>query len=263
MHRFFVPPELPLQPGSTLDLPDTVAHQVRDVLRLQQGEHLVLLDNSGDEALCSVMNLSRSRVEVQVEQRSPGKTGSTVKVILCQGLLKSSGRFELILEKGTELGVTTFVPTICQRSTAGLGEVGSSKLKRWQRIVQEAAEQCGRARIPGLAPVRPFARVFDELPEGALVLMPWEEEKAHHLRTTLKAARTAYTEAPAVEPLTVVVFIGPEGGLTVDEARIAREHGAQVVSLGPRILRAETAAITAVANIMYELECIGVERGLH
>lgn len=249
MHRFFISPSPSLQPGETLTLPDKLAHQVRDVLRLAVGEALILLDNSGDEVVCTVATSSRAGVAVQIQERRPGQRESAVQIILCQGMLKSA-RFEWILEKGTELGVTAFVPTLCRRSMAGLEDTGPSKLQRWQRIIQEATEQCGRSRIPTLSPIRPLLHALNNVPPGALALMPWEEEQAASLRAALHTAR----QEQAAQPQTVVLFIGPEGGLMAEEVKIALQHGVQSVSLGPRILRAETAAISAIANIMYELE---------
>ncbi|GHO94271.1 ribosomal RNA small subunit methyltransferase E [Reticulibacter mediterranei] len=245
MHRFFIPPSHSLQPSETLTLPDKLAHQVRDVLRLAIGEALILLDNSGDEIICSVMKSSRAGVEVTIQERRAGQRESAVQIILCQGLLKSA-RFELILEKGTELGVTAFVPTLCRRSMAGLEDAGPSKLQRWQRILQEATEQCGRSRVPTLSPIRPLMHTLNDIPSDALALMPWEEEHGVNLRTTLQE------QSP--KPQTIVLFIGPEGGLMAEEVALAKRHGVQSVSLGPRILRAETAAIAAIANVMYELE---------
>ena len=160
MHRFFLgdpgdggtgrPQGSPLHhalPGTKITLPEKLAHQIRDVLHLVIGEQLVLLDYSGDEFLCSVTKSSKASVEVEVTERRAGKSESSVRVILCQGLLKSA-RFEWILEKGTELGVAAFAPIVCRRSMSGLEETGTSKLQRWQRILQEAAVQCGRSRLP-------------------------------------------------------------------------------------------------------------------
>ena len=237
-----------MQIGETLTLPDKLAHQVRDVLRLAVGETLILLDNSGDEAICTVARSSRAGVEVQLQERRPGSRESPVQIILCQGLLKSA-RFEWILEKGTELGVTTFVPTLCRRSMSGLEEAGPSKVQRWQRIIQEATEQCGRSRIPTLSPIRPLMHALNDIPSGALALIPWEEEQAVSLRSALHTANLS-------SPPTVVLFIGPEGGLMAEEVALAQRHGVQSVTLGRRILRAETAAIAVVANVMYELEAM-------
>ncbi len=258
MHRFFVARALlansPLTTqvgnvaraeGPTVALPEQLAHQVRDVLHLGAGERLLLLDNSGDEVLAAISKSNRAGVEVQLLQRRSGKRESSVRIILCQGLLKSA-RFEWILEKGTELGVAAFAPILCHRSMAGLEEVGPAKLQRWQRILQEAAEQCGRARLPELLPIRPLLHALNDIPQGALALMPWEEEPACSLHGALETVTRG-------GPVTVVLFIGPEGGLTAEEVQLAQRHGVQVVTLGARILRAETAALAAVANTMFAL----------
>src|SRR6266581_2313085 len=107
MHRFFVPPELLKTTSIEVPLPKELAHQVRDVIRLGIGEHLVLLDNSGDEVLAIVVKITKTGVEVQLLERRPGKSEPAVHIELCQGMLKST-RFEWILEKGTELGVSVF-----------------------------------------------------------------------------------------------------------------------------------------------------------
>lgn len=253
MHRFFLSNESGAQSGMPLAgvvaLPEKVAHQVRDVLHLAVGEQLVLLDNSGDEFVGVIASSGRKAVEVEVIERKAGKPEPRVQLTLCQGVLKSA-RFEWILEKGTELGVSVFAPTLCHRSMAGLEEAGPAKLQRWQRIVQEAAEQSERARLPELRPMRPLSHVLTDMPAGALVLMPWEEEQRQSLRDVLQQA--AATRA-GQQAISVVLFIGPEGGLLSEEVQLAQRHGAHVVTLGPRILRAETAAIAAIANVMYAL----------
>src|SRR2546428_1143200 len=176
MHRFFVAPALLAHPATTgnplITLPDRLAHQVRDVLRLGIGEQLVLLDNSGNEVLASVTKSNRASVEVQVLDRRAGKSESPVRIILCQGLLKSA-RFEWVLEKGTELGVAAFAPILCRRSMAGLEDNSPSRLQRWQRLIQEAAEQCGRSRLPELWPIRPLIHALNDIPPNALSLMLW------------------------------------------------------------------------------------------
>ncbi len=262
-------PDLP----QNILLPKGLAHQVRDVLRLNIGEHMLLLDNSGDEILATVARTSKTSVEVHLLERRPGKSEPAVRIILCQGLLKSA-RFEWILEKGTELGVSTFAPILCRRSIAGLEDAGPAKIQRWQRIIQEAAEQSGRSRLPELLPIRPLNHALNDIPPGALAIMPWEEEHSLTLHdvlnapgnvgATLAVARPApahptlaqSTSAPSTftHPPTIILFIGPEGGLVPEEVALAQQHGVQVVSLGSRILRAETAALAAVANVIYELE---------
>ncbi len=328
MHRFFVAPELLTDPGlapargtlsggqvtttfssqeqagnvvaplagarpggagsNLVPLPKEIAHQVRDVLHLNVGEHLILLDNSGDEVVAAVARSSKAGVEVHLLERRPGKREPGVRIVLCQGLLKSA-RFEWVLEKGTELGVSVFAPILCRRSMAGLEDAGPSKQQRWQRIIQEAAEQSGRSRLPELLPIRPLMHALNDIPPGALAIMPWEEEHNRTLYDILNSAASithvgagevlsgegtlaspsaevlsgegtlaspSAVESPTHPSPTVVLFIGPEGGLMAEEVALAQRHGVQVVSLGSRILRSETAALAAVASVMYEYESV-------
>src|SRR5712692_8422534 len=260
MHRFFVAPELVRQLHADITLPRELAHQLRDVLHLQVGEQIILLDNSGDEILATIASVSKSAVGVRLVERRAGRSESPVRIILCQGLLKSA-RFEWILEKGTESGVEVFAPTLCRRSMAGLEDTGRARIQRWQRIIREGAEQSGRSRLPELLPVRPLLHALNDLPQNALTIMPWEEERNLHLRHVLNtvidrrdAAPSTTAAGAASPPVTVVLFIGSEGGFMAEEVRLAQRYGVQVVTLGSRILRAETAALAAIANIMYELE---------
>ena len=274
MHRFFVSPELLQETNIEVPLPKELAHQVRDVIRLDIGEQLLLLDNSGDEILATVAKTNKTSVEVHLLERRPGRSEPAVRIILCQGLLKST-RFEWILEKGTELGVSVFSPIICRRSMAGLEGTGSSKIQRWQRIIQEAAEQSGRSRLPELLPIRPLVDALNDISQETLAIMPWEEEHSLTLHDALNSSirstenvgatlAVARSKAPETTsnlstrtlqtPSTIVLFIGPEGGLMAEEVALAQRHGVQVVTLGARILRAETAAIATVANVMYECE---------
>src|SRR5258708_15978829 len=175
MHRFFVEAELVKKSDIDIAVPKELAHQVRDVLRLNTGEHLLLLDNSGDEVLAAVAKISKAGVEVRLLERRPGKREAGVHIILCQGLLKSAP-FQPGLEKGTELGVSVFAPILCRRSMAGLEDAGPSKQQRWRRIIQEAAEQSGRSRLAELLPISPLMHALNDIPAGALAIMPWEEE---------------------------------------------------------------------------------------
>ena len=260
MHRFFIETDsYRLFPGELLLLPDKLAHQVRDVLHLAVGERLVLLDNSGDEIHCTVKNSSKAGVQVLVVERQAGKSESPVRIILCAGLLKSA-RFEWILEKGTELGVSTFVPILCRRSMAGLQDAGHAKVQRWQRILAEATEQCGRARRPELLPIRPLTQALSAIPAEAIALMLWEEEQTQSLHDVLRNVSLQEDQnqqqiyGANQQAQTVVLFIGPEGGLLKEEVQLAQQYGVHSVTVGTRVLRAETAALVAVANVMYELE---------
>lgn len=253
MHRFFIAPDLVTEMDVSLALPGELAHQVRDVLHLNPGEQLILLDNRGDEILAVVESSGRAGVGVRLLERHTGQAPLPVRLVLCQALLKSA-RFEWILEKGTELGVTAFAPIFYQRSTAGLAEVGQAKIRRWQRIIQEATEQCGRAILPELLPIRPLATALAEMPSNALAIMPWEETGAegYTLHEVLEERDLSSTEVTG--PRTILLFIGPEGGLTSAEIELARRYGTHIITLGPRILRSETAALASIANVLFALK---------
>jgi 16S rRNA (uracil1498-N3)-methyltransferase len=155
-----------------------------------------------------------------------------------------------------------FSPIICRRSMSGLESAGSSKIQRWQHIIQEAAEQSGRTKLPKLLPIRSFVDALSDISQNTLAIMPWEEEHSQTLHDVLNSTYRSPEDVEATltvarssqTPPTIVIFIGPEGGLTAEEVALAQSHDVQIVTLGARILRAETAAIATVANVMYECE---------
>jgi 16S rRNA (uracil1498-N3)-methyltransferase len=249
MHRFFVEPELVAAEHVTLPAP--LAHQVRDVLRLRRGEQIVLLDNRGGEFITELREVSRRAVCGVVVARRMGAAEPRVALVVYQGLLKAA-KFEWILQKGTEMGVQAFVPVHCQRSVAGPADADASKIQRWKRILREAAEQCGRAAVPELLAPRTLATALAEQSEATLTLFAWEGERETTLRDALTVAHQGL-----FRPAHVALFIGPEGGFSAEEAQLAVQHGAQIVTLGQRILRAETAALAAAAIILYEFAELG------
>ncbi|HEX6799563.1 MAG TPA: 16S rRNA (uracil(1498)-N(3))-methyltransferase [Ktedonobacterales bacterium] len=242
----FIADELPLASGAVLDLPNAIAHQARDVLRLGIGDTLALLDGRGSEYPAEIVALERRRVAVRLGERIAvaGATEPPVRVVLCQGMLKAA-KYETIVQKGTELGVTAFVPLLTERAVAATEEASAGKWARWRKIAAEAVEQCGGSRLPALEAPRPLMHALAEMPAGAVALIPWEGEHATPLRPTLEqaiAAAGGIAHVPEVR-----LFIGPEGGFSAGEIALAQRHGAIPVTLGPRILRAETAALVAAA----------------
>lgn len=231
-----------LLPGAELALPDEIAHQARDVLRLRPGDALRLLDGAGGEYLATITEVSRRVVTTRIGEREDGPPPLPVRLTLCLGLLKAA-RFEWALQKGTELGVAAFQPLLTARAVAATEEFGAAKRHRYERIIAEALEQCGGAWLPDLAAPRSLAEALTLAPADAIRLIPWEEAAAAPLSATL-AAEAARRTTPAP---TVWLFIGPEGGFTPAEVAAAQATGALAVTLGPRILRAETAAIVAAA----------------
>jgi 16S rRNA (uracil1498-N3)-methyltransferase len=170
-------------------------------------------------------------------------------------MLKAA-KFEWVLQKATELGVAAIQPLLTERAVAAAEMTGEAKQRRWQRILAEAVEQCGADRLPELLPPSPLMYALERIPTGAIALFPWEEAEATPLRAALTHAIVA---AGGPESVTEVrIFIGPEGGFSLGEATLATRHGALLVTLGPRILRAETAALVAAT---LALETLGALDG--
>ena len=248
MHRFFVPPES--IEGDSVRLDGAVAHQLVNVLRARPGDRVLVLDGSGWEHTVTLEQISSREVRGRVTERVLSVGEPEVEITLYQAVLKAD-RFEFVLQRGTELGVATFVPVFCDRSipTDRGGGWPGKRLQRWERIVSEAAEQSHRGKVPALGAPVDFSSACDAA-EG-LALIPWEEERETGLRATLSSWRQDDRGR------TVSLFIGPGGGFTAQEIESARERGVVPVTLGRRIFRAETAAITVVAAIMYEFGELG------
>jgi 16S rRNA (uracil1498-N3)-methyltransferase len=246
MHRFFVPPEWINGPQVTLS--EDIARQIRHVLRMGAGDRVIVLDDSGWEREVELSHVGQNVAMGYVVAERLAAGEPRTRISLYQGVLKAQ-KLEWVLQKGTELGLVEFIPLVCERSVVGDLEDVDRKLGRWQRIIREAAEQSRRGRQPVLRPAMLFTQACQRaLRSGGLALVPWEEEKA----AGLKAALNAESDG-GKRPFSLSLFIGPEGGLTLDEIKVARSYHVQPVSLGPRILRAETAGLVAAAAILYEL----------
>jgi len=253
MHRFFLPQDS--FSGSTVIIPPKLVHQLRNVLRLSPGDCIVALDNGGWEYEVELRRAARGGLEGAVLSRAPATGEPGTRITLYQALLKGT-KFELVLQKCTEIGVAAFAPIVCERCVAG--EPTASRAGRWQKIIAEAAEQSGRGRLPALRNVESFR----EACEGATgtSLLPWEGERSAAIRSRLK--KTGRTDDGAQ----VNIFIGPEGGFTVEEVKFAEGCGIVPVSLGRRILRAETAGLVAASVVLYEfgdMDCAGRGPGSH
>lgn len=237
MHRFFVSPAA-LQ-NDILTFPPSQARQIREVLHLRAGEEVIALDNSGREYRVVLGKIAREEVSGKVLESYPSRGEPHTRVILVQGLLKSD-KFEWVLQKGTELGITEFVPMLTARVVAD--SVSGKKMERWRQIVREAAEQSGRGKLPQIRALLTFEEAISSVTSaGGLMLIPWEQERTLDLRAVL--------DADVRDP--IYLFIGPEGGFTEDEIDRARQAKARVVTLGPRILRAETAGLVAASAIFF------------
>jgi len=252
VHRFFVPTGS-LDRG-VAELDGALSHQIADVLRLRQGDSILLLDNSGWEYETTLTGMSPGRTVGTVRSKRLAATEPRVKITLYHGLIRAQS-FEFVLQKCTEVGVVAFVPMVCERSSVGqLDEIGQEKWGRWQRIVTEAAEQSHRAKLPVLQPAAFFAYACENA--RGTSLLAYEDENDQGLCELLQhvgASAKLGSGSVAARPFAINLLIGPEGGFSKREVDMARGYGLHVFGLGPRILRSETAAIVAVSLVLYEL----------
>ncbi|MCB0063704.1 MAG: 16S rRNA (uracil(1498)-N(3))-methyltransferase [Caldilineaceae bacterium] len=232
-----------------------LVHQLRKVLRLTTGTLITVLDNQGNEFDVRIVDLQAKSALGEVLTTRINVAEPTAQLTLYQCSLKAD-KFEWILQKGTELGVSCFVPVISTRSVVRPAAALLKKYDRWHAIIREAAEQCGRGRIPMLLDPLDWDAAITHA-EGARYL-PWEAEttSAPSLYAVLTAAISSSPASAAAQRRPCALLIGPEGGLTTTEVHKAQVAGWQTVSLGARILRAETAALAATTVIMATTENI-------
>ncbi len=234
MHRFFVPPaDLA---GATVTLSGEPLHHLATVLRLGAGAEVLLLDGQGQVCRCRIERLDRRTAAATVLERWSEREG-VLPLRLLQGVPKGE-RMELVLQKGTELGISAFTPVVTSRSIGRVDAEREEKRQlRWQRIISEAARQSRRPLLPHIGPSLTLAEALAATSE-TLRLILWEGE-----------SRPLAEVLPLQAPASVALLVGPEGGFSSDEAALAGRHGFVAVGLGPRILRSETAGF-AVAAIL-------------
>jgi 16S rRNA (uracil1498-N3)-methyltransferase len=266
-YRFFV--DADALHGRELVVEDAeLAHQLGAVLRLRPGERMLLLDNSGWQYVVELNSLAGDRVTGTVERKELAGGEPRTKLTLYVALLRPE-RFEWVLQKGTELGVSSFVPVICERSTiADADELSERKLERWRRIVREAAEQSRRGKLPRLAPALFFPAACEQAARRSQALLLWEGAGVSALRRVLRelgsstaAGELKFEGRPSsirdprssAHTFSIALFSGPEGGFSVGEFETASRYGIIPVTLGPRTLRAETAPLVAASAILYEM----------
>ncbi len=246
MQRFFVTKSG--FEGDLVRLSAEQAHQVCHVLRLKAGDGIVVLDNAGNEYEVELTASGKREAVGRIVARRQATGEPTVQITLFQGLL-ARDKFEWVLQKGTEVGVSRFVPVQTERTLLRARQIDPKKLDRWQRIVTEAAEQSHRGRVPQIEPAIAFAQALSRLGEFDRALIAATSGQAKTLSEALAASG---------RPLaSVAVLIGPEGGFSDEETAQAHESGVIPVSLGPRILRTETAAIIAPALVLFALGQMG------
>lgn len=237
MHRIFVNPrEIK---DSFAKINSFEANHIKNVLRLKIGDEIFLFDGEGKEYRGKIVSTKPKEVIVKIEAEIEGKNReSPFKITLFQSLLKKD-KFEWIIEKVTELGIEKIYPIISSRTIPQKIDF-KNKMLRWERILKASSSQCGRNKIPRIGELRTFSDSLKNLADFDLALILWER-------------------AEGVSPLiferrginSCAFFVGPEGGFTEKEIEEGKRAGAKIVSLGSRILKSETAAITFCAILQY------------
>lgn len=227
------------------------------VLRLAAGEHIAVIDADQDYFECEIVDFTDELPLVSIARHAEADEAGP-QVILLQGLAKGD-KMETVIRHATEVGVAAFVPLSCKRSVVKLdGKKAAAKTERWRAIAKSAAMQSGQARIPEVSEPASVREAASMLAEATAVLVCWEEApQSASLHEAVQGALAA-TRTPAADAR-VAVVVGPEGGLSEEEVRalLASNPRACLVTLGPSILRTETAGIVAPALVLYELGGMG------
>jgi len=233
MPRFYCPS--PLLPASTVDLPETVAHHLH-VVRQQPGDELVLFNGEGGQVRARLLEVGKRRASAEVLAHEALDAELPFRVTLAQGLPEGS-KMDWIVEKAVELGVSAIQPLAARRSVVKLaGERADKRLAHWQAVVVSASEQCGRNRLADVAPLQEFNRFITQPGGDAVRIL---------LSPRADASLAQWTRATA--PCEVCLLVGPEGGFSAEEEDAAIAAGALPLSMGPRVLRTETAGLAALA----------------
>ncbi len=234
MPRFYCPQALDI--GAAFALPEHVAHHLQ-VLRIAMGEHITLFNGEGGEYTATVSAIEKKRISVEIKIFSPRDAELPYAITLAQALPEAS-KMDWIIEKAVELGAAGIQPLAAQRCVVKLSaERAVKRQAHWQGIIVAASEQSGRNRLAHLGEVADFNA--------------WIAQQDLHRRILLspRAEQTLSDWARHHPPQAVALMIGPEGGFTEQEENVARAQGALTVSMGPRVLRTETAGLAALAAV--------------
>src|SRR6266567_8921974 len=248
MHRFYVAPEQWNPDAPTLA--GAEAHHARDVLRMNRGEKLVLFNGRGREMTAEVVDLNGDEIRLR-KLHEADTPPLRCQIVLGQAIPKGKN-MELIVQKAVEIGAAEIAPIISDRTVVQLdSESVAQKQSKWQQIAVEAAKQCGQNWLPRVHPPRKLDEFFSGALEGAfdLRLIGSLQPDAQNFKKIL----ADYSSEHGNRPRSVLMLIGPEGDFTPAELGLARGHGCQPITLGPIILRVETAAIYCLSILSYEL----------
>jgi 16S rRNA (uracil1498-N3)-methyltransferase len=243
MTKLFISPEKVHRDKAIIDGPNV--RYLIHVLQSSLGEELLLLDGLGKGYRGKILSITKNKIEVQIMKAVEMFTESPLEIILAQGIPKAE-KMDIIIQKATELGIKRIIPLITERTI--MKPKGSMRLQRWSKIATSSAQQAGRSMVPvieGITGYREFLyRVLKQVQDQGVCLIFYEGETEKGLKESLRGLK-------GIKEITFL--IGPEGGFTDEEHGLAVKSGFSSVGLGPRILRTETAAITALSILQYEL----------
>lgn len=225
-------------------------NHIKNVLRQKSGDKITICDISKEQDyLCEIDKIEEKSIDCNIIKKLENNTESNVKVTIFQGLPKAD-KMELVIQKSVELGVYDITPLQMKRCVVKLNEKDKAKkIQRCQKISEVAAKQCGRNIIPKINNIVNVKEVCNLCNEYDIVLIAYENEKENTLKKELKNLKKLDKEE-----IKVAIIIGPEGGIAPEEIEMFEENGAKIITLGNRILRTETVALSVLSIIMYELE---------
>ena len=244
MHRFYV--ENFSGNGNTIDITGSDVNHIKNVLRLKDGDEIIVGDGAGNDYTCSIESIEKDRVTAVISDVTRNAAELETKIILFQGMPKSD-KLELIIQKAVELGVYEIVPVITKRTVVKIeNNKAEKKLERYNAIAASAAKQSGRGVIPRVMPFMSFPEALSYAEGLDMNIIPYENaEGMDYARSVIKDIKSRKT---------LGIFIGPEGGFAKEEAEDAVTMGAKCISLGGRILRTETAGLAVLSIIMFEID---------
>ncbi len=225
------------------------AHHIIRVMRMVAGDEVICCNEKDESALCTIEDVSSGDVVLNVTKWLDERKELPVSVTIANGLPKGD-KLELIIQKGTELGAAKFIPFIAGRSIVKWDEKkGKKKLERWQKIAKEAAEQSHRTKCPVVTEPLTVQKLIEEAKNYDRIIVAYEEEAKAGESANLYKSLSSLTKGQSV-----LVVIGPEGGLTEKEVQLLKENGSVICGFGPRILRTETASMYVLAAVSYQTE---------
>lgn len=238
MRRLFYKGKL----ADTIAITGSDAHHLMHVMRAKAGQEVIVVDDNGKVARMEMTDFCETSVTLRLVEMLAADTESPIEIVLVQALLKAD-KMDLVVQKAVELGATEVVPLVTANCVVRYdAKKAAAKCVRWQKIADEAAKQCGRTALLKIAEVTTLKDLLTRLAQEQTIIFCYENESTQSIKTVLK-------ENTADK---ILLVIGPEGGFSLDEAESLINAGAKSVTLGKRILRAETAAVAAITIAQYE-----------